>query len=378
MSIEELDIDMGRFGDFDQLDLLDLVEGTMSPDRAKVLVETVREKDPELLHMLVRMQADRIEMSSHHTPPTPENLLAKIQQFNSPHDILVSDFPEAIEPTLMMERSLKNLGKSRRRRQRAPMLAAVAACLAGVGVTTVALIVLDIVTEPEGLKTVAPVIALDSPADTADTLAASVVSESTAPILTSASTIPQNLAQKTTDPNNSSFVASPVVAENGLVLQGVDPQAIGIQLSAILSSRDMVLVENIPFQEMYEESLSSAADGSFRNRRQMDRFKTGAGVLQPPPMVGFEDGAPSNATRSELAERGFRWAIVLEPSQAEDVIARIERLAETVELVPMGMSGNSSLNEDVRTAWNSRKEAIAEWANADRLVIPISCVGAPE
>ena len=57
MSIEEHEIDMGRFGDFDQLDLLDLVEGTMSPDRAKVLVQRVREKDPELLHRLVRSRS---------------------------------------------------------------------------------------------------------------------------------------------------------------------------------------------------------------------------------------------------------------------------------------------------------------------------------
>ena len=120
MSTEELDIDMQRFGDFDQLDLLDLIEGTMSADRAKVLVETVREKDPQLLHKLVRMQADRIEMASHHTPPTPENLFAKVRQLTNPNDTLPSDFPEAVEPTLMMERSLKNLGRTRRRRQRPP------------------------------------------------------------------------------------------------------------------------------------------------------------------------------------------------------------------------------------------------------------------
>ncbi len=374
MSIEELDINMGRFGDFDQLDLLDLIEGTMSSDRAKILVESVREKDPQLLHKLVRMQSDRIEMSSHEIPAPPKDLLAKVQLRTSSVDILTSDFPEAIEPTLMMERSLKNLGRSRRRRQRAPMLAAMAACLAGVGVTTVALIVLDIVTEPDGLKTVPQVLALDSTEDIRipDT---PVVDEDFTQVLKSASTSNQLLASTSMDSVNSSTLGAPVVAENGLVLQGVDPEALGIQLSASLSSRDMVLVENIPFEEIYEGSRSSAEDGSFRNRRQMDRFQTGAGVLQPPPMVGFEDGAPSNATRSELAERGFRWAIVLEPGQVDDVIARIERLAETVELVPMSMSGNSGQNADVREVWNSRKAAIAEWANADRLVIPISCSG---
>ena len=320
------------------------------------------------------MQSDRIEMSSHEIPAPPKDLLAKVQLRTSSVDILTSDFPEAIEPTLMMERSLKNLGRSRRRRQRAPMLAAMAACLAGVGVTTVALIVLDIVTEPDGLKTVPQVLALDSTEDIRipDT---PVVDEDFTQVLKSASTSNQLLASTSMDSVNSSTLGAPVVAENGLVLQGVDPEALGIQLSAILSSRDMVLVENIPFEEIYEGSRSSAEDGSFRNRRQMDRFQTGAGVLQPPPMVGFEDGAPSNATRSELAERGFRWAIVLEPGQVDDVIARIERLAETVELVPMSMSGNSGQNADVREVWNSRKAAIAEWANADRLVIPISCSG---
>jgi hypothetical protein len=375
MSIEELDIDMGRFGDFDQLDLLDLIEGTMSSDRAKRLVESVREKDPQLLHKLVRMQADRVEMSSHKTPPPPKNLLSKVQLRTSSVEILAPDFPEAIEPTVMMERSLKNLGRNRRRRQRAPMIAAMAACLAGVGVTTVALIVLNIVTEPDGLKTVPPVLALDSVQDDLRSPGTPVVEENPTPVLTSASTINQSLARTPVDSLSSPTLGTPVVAENGLVLQGVDPQALGIQLSAILSSRDMVLVENIPFEEIYENSRSSAEDGSLRNRRQMDRFQTGAGVLQPPPMVGFEDGAPSNATRSELAERGFRWAIVLEPGQVDDVIARIEQLAETIELVPMGMSGNSRQSGDVRDVWNSREAAIAEWANADRLVIPISCSG---
>ena len=65
MTRHDYEFDFSGFEDFAEADLLDLVEGTMDPDRARAFAESVKSKDPELLRRLIRMQGDRLDLSSH-------------------------------------------------------------------------------------------------------------------------------------------------------------------------------------------------------------------------------------------------------------------------------------------------------------------------
>ena len=75
MSSHEFDIDLSQFDEFAEADLLDLVEGTMDPERAMELAQAVKVRDPELLRRLIRMQADRMELTAHGEPVAPPHLL---------------------------------------------------------------------------------------------------------------------------------------------------------------------------------------------------------------------------------------------------------------------------------------------------------------
>ena len=335
-----------RFEEFAEADLLDLVEGTMTPEAAKELAEIVKIKHPELLGTLTRMQADRLALESHLDMEPPLGLFADVTtRSQQPRVQIDRDFQEAVEPTAMMERSLRDLGRRRRRRRQAPMIAAIAAGIAGIGVTIGIMMLLQEVnsSREKGIG----------------------LSESFARI-------------DDEGPSNSStaFTSEAIVSEYGLVLRGVEEGVFGGQLANLLAFGDVVVVENLTL----DQSVRNRTGGNDKLRAAIQAGNSSIileSEMLPPPLVGSLEQAPSASIRLDLAERGFQYAIVINQSEAASTVAQIGKLADSASLVPAHVEPNDNkFVFDAWKEWQSRAKATSDsGGSSQRLIVPISCGG---
>jgi len=241
------------FDDFAEADLLDLIEGTMTPERARELAELIRNKRPDLLGVLTRMQADRLALESHLDMEPPRDLVSDIAAAPQPRSVHEREYQEAAEPTVMMERAVRNLGRRRRRRRQAPYIAAIAAGIAGIGITA-AIVVL---VEELGRSTQPP-------------------SSATSTQLAAGESVPQAIDASARDA---------VVAEYGLVVRGVDASAFGTDLANLLAFGDAVVVETLALDEGVRNRTGGNA--SLRAAIQAgDRAIIHESEMLPPPLVG--------------------------------------------------------------------------------------------
>ena len=112
---------------------------------------------------------------------------------------------------------------------------------------------------------------------------------------------------------------------------------------------------------LYGTSLIQAGDGTV--------FPTPTD-LQPAPLVGDEGTAPNSAVRFDLAERGFRYAIVVDRDSAAAMVEQISRLGQKAGLVSAHVSPrHGQFVLDAWQAWQSRDATKV----ATRLIIPIAC-----
>jgi hypothetical protein len=330
-------------GEFAEADLLDLVEGTMTPERAAELVAAMRERAPDLLRSVTRMQGDRLALSELAEAAVPRNILAGVfdsSERSSMVDSATRVHGEAFEQTQAMERALHDLARRRKWRRQAPMRAAIAAGIAGIGITTLAAVIWDSSSPASGARSTPSTIAL---APTPD---------------------------DTTNQATSDVVPRAFVAEYGLVLEGIDPVAVGSELRDLLAYSDLTLVENLT----YDESIDRITGGDLEMRAAIQAgdgtvFLTPAD-LQPAPLVGDEGTAPSSAVRFDLAERGFRYAIVVDRDSAAAMVEQISRLGQKAGLVSAHVSPRHG--QFVLDAWQDWQSRDATKA-ASRLIIPIAC-----
>lgn len=343
MGIEDFNNETAGFEDFAEADLLDLVEGAMTHERAKELAEAIKSRHPELLGQLTRMQADRLALSSHKNVAPPQDLISNVMSQPSDGSFLDQDFQEAVEPTQMMERAVKDLGRRRRRRKQAPLFAAIAAGIAGIGVTTSIMIIIDAASSDESVNlaqtTSAP---LNTPVE-------------------SLNVIPEKQSEA-------------IVAEYGLVLRGVDEGSLGSQLANLLAYGDTVVVENLTL----DDSVRNRTGGSDKLRAAIqagNKTIIHNSEMLPPPLVGSLEQAPSAEVRLDLADRGFQYAIVVDCAKAADAIAQIGKLADSAGLVPAHVEPNDKkFVLDAWKDWQSRAEATAVGQGSQqRLIVPISC-----
>ena len=322
-------------GEFAEADLLDLVEGTMETDRAKELVASIRAQNPKLLRTITRMQADRLALSGASDVAPPRNLVAG---FLAQHASNTTDI-EAVEPTQAMERSLRELDRTRRWRRQAPIRGAIAAGIAGIGVTTIAMMIADAIS-PDVLSVRSPVV-LTMPTLAEPTAAA-----------------PERLTTNV------------AIAEYGVVLEGVNEEDLGHSLTDLLAYSNLTLVENLT----YEQGAARLSGGNLQLQAAI-QAGDGSVVLmqsemQPLPLIGEESTAPSYAVRFDLASRGFRYAIVVDRDAAPAMVERISRLARTANLVSAHVTPTNG--QFVLDAWHDWQTRNAS-TRPDRLIVPIAC-----
>lgn len=322
-------------GEFAEADLLDLVEGTMAPNRAEELVASIRARNPKLLRTITRMQADRGTLCDASDTAPPRSLIAGLFA----HHASTTAHAEAVEPTQAMERSLRDLDRTRRWRRQAPLRGAIAAGIAGIGVTTIAMMIADAIS-PD-------VTSLQSPVALAPRMLA-------APAVASPASTTMNVA----------------VAEYGVVLEGVNEEDLGSSLIDLLAYSNLTLVENLT----YEQGAERLSGG---NRELQAAIQAGDGSvvlmqseMQPLPLIGDESTAPSSAIRFDLASRGFRYAIVVDRDAAPVVVERISRLAVNANLVSAHVT--STNGQFVLDAWHDWQTRDAS-TRPDRLIVPIAC-----
>lgn len=347
MSIEDFNND-SPWEEFAEADLLDLVEGAMTPQRAKELADILKSRHPKLLGKLTRMQADRMALSSSELLPTPKNLVGNALSQRSVPNVLDRHFQEAVEPTKMMERAVRDLGRRRRRRRQAPFIAAIAAGIAGIGVTTGIMVLIDATSPSRSLNDVKSTIAQVQSPDAAQSA-----------------------------PLASAEFSEAIVAEYGLVIRGVDEGAFGGQLANLLAYGDTVVVENLALDDQVRDR--TGGNDVLRAAIQAgNKAIVSTSEMLPPPLVGSQEQAPSASIRLDLAERGFQYAIVIDRAKAADAVAQIGRLADSVGLVPAHLEPNqSAFVFDAWQAWQSRAAASASGEGPQqRLIVPISCSAA--
>ena len=379
MSNHEFDIDLSQFEEFAEADLLDLVEGTMDPERAMELAHAVKLRDPDLLRRLIRMQADRLELTAHGEPVAPPHLLESVQSRLIREDLLEGDFLETVEPTAMMARAVKDLDRRRRRRMyRGPIMAGLAASVAVIGVTVV-LVGWSLLSESNRRGTTLP-----------ESVVQNTTEESVSPAAETEEIKRQAVfaarpdeSVRTAHVRRVQAMAEPVpppipeleLADYGLMLKGIQGEDFEPALAELSQKGALVLVRNLTIAESVTEATSPGR-ASFGARQEGSGGVTNATVqdLQPEPLVGEPSMAPNTQTRLELAERGYRWAVVVDRGVAAEVVEQIGRLADNARLISARSEPSGELDElDAWQTWRSREAAAGQGVgNAKRIIVPIA------
>lgn len=373
MTKDDYEFDFSGFEDFAEADLLDLVEGTMDPDRARAFAESVKSKDPELLRRLIRMQGDRLDLSSHGDPLPPMDLLEGVQARMIRHDLLAGDFLETMEPTAMMARSVEDLDRRRGRRllQRS-VLGSLAASIALVGTVVLVFGWLLRVEDDRVVDRIQTSAQIDVDSLLAVESTGKPVNVFTALPDSSVLGVHRLRVQALNTPPVEP-IQEIVVADYGLVLGGVDEKMIQPALEALSREADLVLVQNLTIAESVS-NVSSFGQATLNKDPKGESWNGANRDLQPSPLVGQAGLAPETRVRLDLAERGFQWAIVVDRANAAEMVEQIGRLGRTASLVSANTeAGEFSQDANAWNAWQVRKVATPSGiGNARRLIVPIA------
>ena len=167
------------------------------------------------------------------------------------------------------------------------------------------------------------------------------------------------------------------LADYGLMLKGVQWKDFEPALAELSKQGELVLVRNLTIAESVTQAVSpgKASFGPIVDDAGR-KFGEGARDLQPAPLVGEASLAPATETRLELAERGYRWAVVVDRNEAAAIVEQIGRLAEKARLISAGSEPSYELDElDAWQTWQSRQAAASRGVgNAKRIIVPIAII----
>lgn len=380
------------FGGLDTDDLLRFVEGEMTPDESEAFLASVRDGDADAATRLVRMRRDHELMQSAAVTSAGPDLLAPLRARIARGELIGDGLltQEGIEPTDMMSKSVEELARRRRRNRRRPLIQAAA----GIAVAAVAGIVVVQVVDRVDWRGIDPLAWLpsevDQPrADPSVKPEAPVVEKSrlaraddpirnTGETITSSSEGTPPVQQTIEDPTKTDL------ASFGVALAwDAEDETFEVRLASLALEMDAVLVRNLTLVESVEASgrrlaagLARAADPDVVGTRR------GRGRdLQPSPIVGMIDDAPETRVRIDLAERGFRYALVIPRSEVANVIARMSTLGArgagaATRLVPAETDRpGAAFDADAWSSWSRHAEATpASSTNAGTLVVPIAVI----
>ena len=102
---------------------------------------------------------------------------------------------------------------------------------------------------------------------------------------------------------------------------------------------------------------------------------------QPIPIVGILKDPPSDILRSELADRGFQYAVIVDRERVSALMAQLGLVSEHPEtlegprLVPSDESVEGSPRRDAWETWSGRSEAQAAIeSGSGPLLVPVALV----
>ena len=115
--------------------------------------------------------------------------------------------------------------------------------------------------------------------------------------------------------------------------------------------------------------------------RNREATELGSAGVQPVLIVGILKDAPSDALRTELAERGFQYAVIVDREGVSALMAQLGLVSEQPEsmegprLVPSGESVIGSTERDAWETWSGRSEAQAAIESGiGPLLVPIALI----
>jgi hypothetical protein len=382
------------FGGLDTDDLLRFVEGEMARDESDAFLASVRDGDDEAANRLVRMRRDHDLMQSAASTSVGPDLLAPLRARIARGELIGDGLlnQEGIEPTDMMSKSVEELARRRRRNRRRPLIQVAA----GIAVAAAAGIVVVQVVDRIDWRVIDPRAWLPSEADSSDSNPSAIPS-------TSEDAASRFAIAERAGPDEGATVISPNEAnppvderiedsmKTGLASFGValawdaEDETFEVRLAALALEMDAVLVRNLTLVESVEASgraltagLVRAADGGVSDSR---RGRGRGRDLQPSPIVGMIDDAPETRTRIDLAERGFRYALVIPHGEVANVIARMSTLGArgagaATRLVPAETDRpGAAFEADAWSSWSRHAEATpASSMNAASLVVPVAVI----
>jgi hypothetical protein len=384
------------FGGLDTDDLLRFVEGEMTPDESETFIASVRNGDAEAATRLVRMRRDHELMQSAALTSVGPDLLAPLRARIARGELIGDGLlnQEGIEPTDMMSKSVEELARRRRRNRRRPLVQVAA----GVAVAAMAGVVIVQVVDRVDWRAIDPLAWLPSDGDSVESIPSvaplapdiassrlafaeeSVGTGGTTPASTNEGT--PSVAETIVDPDRTDLASFGVA----LAWEAED-DTFEVRLASLALEMDAVLVRNLTLVESVEASgrglaagLVQAGDASgSESRRGRGRD------LQPSPIVGMIDDAPETRIRIDLAERGFRYALVIPREEVANVIARMSTLGArgagaATRLVPAETDRpGAAFDADAWSSWSRHAEATpASSMNAGSLVVPIAVVDAAD
>ena len=383
------------FGGLDTDDLLRFVEGEMSSEESESFLASVQEGDAEAATRLVRMRGDHELMQWAASTSVGPDLLGPLRDRIARGELIGDGLlnQEGIEPTDMMSKSVTELARRRRRNRRRPLIQVAA----GIAVAAISGVVVVQIVDRFDWQGINPVAWLPNGGDSPDSKSseAAPLLEVDAARLASGEDAADadEITVATSEATNGETNDGPEVHEDpsrtDLASFGValawdeQDETFEVRLASLALEMDAVLVRNLTLVESVEASgrrlaagLAQAADSGMRTTRR------GRGRdLQPPPIVGMIDDAPETRLRIELADRGFRYALVIPRDDVANVIARMSTLGArgagaATRLVPAETDlPGAAFEADAWASWSRHAEAAsASSMNAESLVVPIAVV----
>lgn len=388
------------FGGLDTDDLLRFIEGEMNSEDSASFLDSVRDGDADAAARLVQMRRDHELMQFAASTSVGPDLLAPLRARIARGELIGDGLldqvnHEGIEPTDMMSKSVEELARRRRRHRRRPLIQVAA----GIAVAAVAGVVFVQVVDRVDWSGLDPLAWLPDEADSplVSSSDPETVSEVGPSRLASAGDVSgadaaggplvdSSIGDRSRSPQADAEADSrdTDLASFGVALAWEDEdETFEVRLAALALEMDAVLVRNLTLVESVEASgrglaagLVRAADAGSSDRRAVRRRD-----LQPSPIVGMIDEAPETRMRIDLAERGFRYALVVPRSEVANVIARMSTLGArrggaATRLVPAETDRpGAAFEADAWASWSRHAEAASTSSmNAETLVVPIAVV----
>lgn len=379
------------FGGLDTDDLLRFVESEMAEHESDAFLASVRAGDEDAADRLVRMRRDHEVMRSTMLPVVGPDLLAPLRARVARGELIGDRLlgEEGIEPTDMMSKSVEELARRRRWNRRRPLVQVAA----GIAIAAAAGVVVVQVVDQIEWTGIDPMAWISTGLEPADPRAPE---PPTSPGLEPSATV---VAADEGIPGIGRPALDGAPAEKRATIEevvGTDLASFGVafawdaadetfetRLASLALELDAVLVRNLTLIESVGASGRGLAAGLARAAGTPSSVRGRPRDLQPSPIVGMIDDAPETRVRIDLAERGFRYALVVPRGQVAEVIARMSTLGAggdgaATRLVPAGTDRpDVAFEADAWSSWARHAEAMPTTSKtAESLVVPIAVIDA--